>query len=154
METLEANFASPTGIELWIDSSRQEVKLFRVRKANGASRMRLLVEMSDSIHFSLFLTPFEVGSHLIESGNFTDEMFKFSRTHCDLKQQVASSQFHLYEVNSAFGYDNHVLISQIDTIQRTVSGLFQCQMKMITFDGDPIHQPLKISGSFNTSYRD
>ena len=100
------------------------------------------------------MTPFEVGSHPIESGNVTDEIFKFSRTHCDFKQQVASSQFHLYEVDSAFGYDNYVLISKIDNIQRTVSGLFQCHMKMITFDGDPTGQLLQISGTFDTTYRD
>ena len=45
METLDTTYATPTRIELWIDSSRQEVKLFRVRKVNRASRMRLLVEM-------------------------------------------------------------------------------------------------------------
>lgn len=152
METI--TYSEPTGIEVWIDSSRQEIKLFRIRKANGASRMRLLAEMSDSMHFSLFLTPFELGSQPIETGNVSDEIFKFSRTHCELKQQVDESNFYLYEVDSALAFDNRVEITEIDTIQRTVSGNFQCQMKMVVFEGDPTGQPLKIRGAFDTSYRD
>lgn len=150
----ETTYSKPTGLEIWINSNRQDVQLFRLRKANGASRMRLLVEMADSLHFSLFLTPLVVGNHVIESGNVFEDMLKFSRTHCELKRNVDETHFYLYEVDTTLTTINRVEITEIDTVQSMVRGSFRCQMKMVNFEGEPNSQQLQINGVFNTSYRD
>jgi len=152
--TDETTYSKPTGLEIWIDGSRQDIELFRIRKANGASRMRLLVEMEDSLHFSLFLTPFLEGNHLIETGNVSEDMLKFSRTHCELKQNVDETQFYLFEVDTTLATINRVVITEIDTVNSMVRGSFQCQMKMVDFGVEPNPPLLEIKGIFNTTYRD
>jgi hypothetical protein len=149
-----STFGSPTGLEIWIDSTIQQVKLYRVRKASGASRMRILVEMPDSVHFSLFLTPFEIGSHQLETGNISDEVVKFSRTHCDLQQEISNTQSFLYEVDTILGFRNSVEITQVDTIKRTVTGRFNCHMKKVSYVGKPSPEKIQLWGRINSTYRD
>lgn len=144
----------PTGLEMRIDGSIQDIRLFRLRKANGASRMRLLVDLPDSAHFSLFVTHFAVGSHQIETGNVADDVLKFSRTHCEFEQQVDESQFYLYEVDTALAFDNRVEITQIDTVQRTVSGRFRCHLKKEIFISVPNPERMLVEGDFYAAYRD
>lgn len=153
-DSLTSGYPESTTFEVSIDGKKQEIKLFRVRKANGASRMRILVEMSDSTHFSLFLTPFTLGSQKIETGNVSEEIFKFSRTHCELKKYVNESQYYLFEVDSAFASENKVEITHLDTIQKTVEGWYKCNLKTVAAYPEVKNQKILINGVFFTTYRD
>lgn len=146
-------FAEPQGMEVWIDSVRQNVKLLRLRKANGASRMRFLVELSDSLHLSLFVTPFETGSHPIHTSTAEDDDIKFSRTHLEFKKQINTNQFIYYETDT-MSTKNHVIISHIDTMAQTVSGVFQCKMKAPLLGIETTYHLLKIHGKFLLAFRD
>lgn len=154
-DTPGTSFGDPANLEIWIDSNVQKARLFRVRKANGASRMRLLVDLPDSIRFTLFVTPFETGSYQIETGNIADDDdLKFSRTHSEFKQLINESHFFWYEVDTAQAYDNRVEITQIDTIQRTVAGQFRCHMTIDLYAGVPVPEKVVIWGHFYSTYRD
>jgi hypothetical protein len=154
--------SNPTGttlidsanFEMWIDGIMQEFSLFRVRKANGESRMRLLADMPDFVRFSLFVTPFELGSQQIESGNVSNELLKFSRTHIELRQQINETQFYLFEVDTTFAFDNSIDIIEIDSIQRIVAGRFRCHMKNVVSVDFSVIENILIQGNFRSTYLD
>lgn len=150
---MATSYAETQGIEIWIDSVRQDIKLLRLRKANGAGRMRFLVELADSVHLSLFVTPFDIGYYPIYSSIVEDDEIKFSRTHLELKKQINTHQYIYYETDT-MSVKNNVIISHIDTLERTVSGVFQCQMKMFLPTSEPMKNQLQIRGKFHTTYRD
>jgi hypothetical protein len=152
-DVMTTSYAEPQGIEIWIDSVRQDIKILRLRKANGAGRMRFLVELADSLHLSLFVTPFDIGYFPIHSSIVEDDEIKFSRTHLELKKQINAHQYIYYETDT-MSVKNHVIISHIDTVEQTVSGIFQCQMKMLSPASEPIKNQLQIRGKFHTTYRD
>jgi hypothetical protein len=124
-----------------------------VRKANGASRMRCLIELSDSTHLSLFVTPFEIGNHLFHPANVDDDEIKFSRTHLEFKKQIHNYTYLHYEIDTIFGA-NYITISHIDTTEKIVSGLFQCKIKNPLLGSEQTNIPLQIRGKFSTVFRD
>lgn len=146
-------FAEPQGMEVWIDSVRQNVKLLRLRKANGASRMRFLVELSDSLHLSLFVTPFETGSHPIHTSAAEDDDTKFSRTHLEFKKQINTNLYSIYALDT-MALNNQVLISRIDQINQTVTGHFICHLYKLNIANKLESTQVKIWGHFNSDYRD
>lgn len=147
-----SNFAVSQDMEVWIDGVRNNVKFMRLRKANGASRMRFLVELSNSAQFSLFVTPFDIGYNPIYSSIVENDEIKFSRTHLEFNKQINPNQHIYYDVDT-LSKINHVSISHIDTINQTVTGIFQCQMRSILPAKDSIYHNFQINGKFFTTYR-
>ena len=145
--------AEPQGMDVWIDSVRQNVKLLRLRKANGASRMRFLVELSDSLHLSLFVTPFETGTHPIHTSTVEDDDIKFSRTHLELKKGINNNLYYTYALDTMV-LNNQVLINQIDHINMTVTGYFICHLYKQNIATKQESAQFKIWGHFHSTFRD
>ncbi len=90
----------PEYFRFWLNGRMQTASAYRVRKANGASRMRLLADFPDSLRLSLFATPFLTGTQAIGSGNIQEESVKYARTHCDFYQQAGPKILRFYEVDT------------------------------------------------------
>lgn len=140
-------------IQIWINNDQKNIKLIRLRKAEGASRARLLVELKDSSYLSMFITPFVNGNSLINSSIAESDDIKFSRTHLEFKKQISSNQYLFYDVDTLLN-TNQVIINKIDTINQSVSGYFQCQLKILKPGNNPANNDLKIYGTFLTTYKD
>jgi hypothetical protein len=138
----------------WLNDSPLAVQAYRVRKANGASRMRLVANFPDSLRLSLFATPFLTGAQPIGSGNIAEEAVKYTRTHCDFYQQTDTQIPRFYDIDSTKVQESVLEIISIDTIQRIVSARFKVHMLSTADLGTPALNQIVLRGEFRSNYQE
>jgi len=124
-------------LRIWINDSMQQPSYFRLRKANGASRMHLVADLPYLFRLSLFATPVFIGSQSINSGYETDLAKKFKHTHFEFFQHENLSIVRYYDIDSTQRLNNRLFITAIDSLQRTISAQFQVKLyKTYELTGD------------------
>jgi hypothetical protein len=138
----------------WLNDSPLAVQAYRVRKADGASRMRLVANFPDSLRFSLFATPFLTGVQPIGSGNVAEVAVKYARTHCDFYQHTDTQILRFYDTNPTKAQSSVLEIIAIDSIERIVTARFWVHMLSVADLGAPALNQIVLRGEFRSKYQE
>ncbi|NJL75693.1 MAG: hypothetical protein HC892_12380 [Saprospiraceae bacterium] len=139
---------------VWINDDLQAPLYFKLRKANGASRMHLVADLPYFFQLSLFATPIFVGPQIIYSGNESDLSKKFKRTHFEFFQHENASIIRYYDIDSTQQLNNQLMIIAVDSLQRTVCAQFKVTLRKSYERVGNAPDSLSLRGEIKTRYYD